>query len=93
MHKISGSIWKHVWGSDGEEYSRQVIKSYICKHGNIILERRRGNEGGGGTLSVATVATIHKAGSNQSNLGRLSSFGRLVHMIHRNYNGKIFLLL
>ena len=47
-----------VWGETGKNYSKEVIRSYICKHGSI-LQRRRGMR-----LTIAGLAAIHAGGSS-----------------------------
>lgn len=79
-----GSVWKHVWGDFSDEYSRKVIRSYICYHGTII-RRRRGNRGG--QFSINAIAAIHKRGSQQSNV---QSYVREVRTVY--YSGKLIIL-
>ena len=61
MPVLLGSIWKHVWGSSGDEYSKQVIRSYICYHGTIVKQNRRRSRGG--QLNINSIAAIHRGGS------------------------------
>ena len=47
-----------MWGDHGDEYSRKVIRSYLCYHGTIILRDRSG-----GFASIYPIAAIHRRGS------------------------------
>ena len=56
---VLGSVWKHVWGDHGDEYSRKVIRSYLCYHGTILKRRL-----GGQFISIYPIAAIHRRGSS-----------------------------
>ena len=83
---ILGSVWKHVWGDFSDEYSRKVIRSYICYHGTI-MKRRRGERLG--QFSINSVAAIHKRGSQPS--VRVPDFIEDVRTVY--YSGKLIILL
>ena len=71
-----------MWGDFSDEYSRKVIRSYICYHGTIV-KRRRGNRGG--QLNINTIIAIHKRGSQPSNVATFVTAVRTLY-----YNGKSY---
>ena len=53
-----GKRWEFVWGEGSKDYSEEVIRSFICKHGSIV-QRRRNQQ-----LSLTNLAAIHAGGSS-----------------------------
>ena len=47
-----------MWGEGSESYSEEVIKTYICKHGSIVSQRRNNQQ-----LSLNNFGAIHAGGS------------------------------
>jgi len=62
-----------VWGEGSKNYSEEVVKSYICKHGTIIMEKNNRQ------LSLNSLAAIHVGGSE--NLRANVMFGRKVRQL------------
>ena len=54
-----GKRYDFVWGKGSREYSEMVIRSYVCKHADDIMNPRG--------VSLYTLAAIHKSGSNIRN--------------------------
>ena len=70
-----------MWGEGSKNYSEEVIKTYICKHGAIV-EGRRNQQ-----LSVLNLAAIHAGGSSDNT--RRIDFGREVAALIRNGKFKL----
>ena len=65
-----------MWGEGSESYSEEVIKTFICKHGSILSQRRNNDQ-----LSLPNLAAIHAGGSTGNRQYML--FGRKVaNLIH-----------
>ena len=68
-----------MWGEGSKDYSEEVIKSYLCKHGSMVVERS------GNDLSLNSLGTIHVGGSklrdfrNRTNI----NFGRKIASLAR----------
>ena len=60
-----------MWGEGSKNYSEEVIKTFICKHGAIVSQRFSGQQ-----LSIVALAAIHAGGSTENR--RYGSFGRTV---------------
>ena len=72
-----------MWGEGSKDYSEEVIKNYICRHGSIVLEQRARNNnnarGMGGQLSLSNLASIHAGGSTRNSTD--FQFGRKIVML------------
>ena len=79
--------YEFVWGSGSKSYSEEVVRSYICKHGTIVKERR------GQQLGRVNIAAIHKGGSDNNTDPENRGFGVLVNRMYRQgkYNHNIYL--
>lgn len=60
MYNCIGKRWEFVWGEGSKEYSEQVIRSYVCRHGSII-EKKSNKQ-----LSQQNLAAVHAGGSDQN---------------------------
>ena len=56
-----GKRWEFVWGEGSKEYSEEVIKSYICRHG-LIVQRNNDNQ----QPTPKNLAAIHAGGSREN---------------------------
>lgn len=54
-----------MWGEGSESYSEEVIKTFICKHGSIVSQRRNNQQ-----LGLNNLAAIHAGGSTGNVLNR-----------------------
>ena len=61
-----GRRWEFVWGESGKNYSEEVIRSYICKHGPKFVRRLRS----GVNITARILAIIHAIGSSELNARR-----------------------
>ena len=57
-----GRRWEFVWGEGSRNYSEEVIKSYICRHGSIV-EQRNDRKNKQRELNIVNLAAIHVGGS------------------------------
>ena len=72
LYSILGKRWEFVWGEGSKNYSEEVIRSYVCKHGLIVMRRRKND------LSKGNLAAIH-AGGSSGNTDRINrKFGAKV---------------
>lgn len=75
-----GKRWEFVWGEGSKEYSEEVIKSYICRHGLIVQERNNNQ------LSPKNLAAIHAGGSSANTNKTNRNFGVKVQKLINNGN-------
>ena len=68
--------YEFVWGSDSKNFSEDIVRSYICKHGMIVKERSRRQ------LSRSNIAAIHKGGSANNTVLANRLFGRTVNAMY-----------
>ena len=61
-----------VWGEGSRDYSEKVIRSYICKHLSIIMQRS------GQLANINTLGMIHRGGSTNYRNRTNIMFGRTV---------------
>ena len=69
--------WEFVWGKDSKNYSEEVIKSYLCKHGSIVQENT------GAQLTIVGLSAIYFGGSAEYRRRENTQLGRqLAQLIH-----------
>ena len=74
-----------MWGEGSKNYSEEVIKSYICRHGQIVMQRRMNNQ-----LSIVNLAAIHVGGSSNNTKAPNRQFGARVASLLTRSKFKIF---
>ena len=67
-----GKTWKHVWGHLSDDYSRRVIKNFLCKE-EIARENR---------LNRAGIAAVHRAVSGDIRNRTYARFGGMVNRLY-----------
>ena len=55
-----GKIWNNVWGKESDEYSRRVIRDYLCSQ-EIEAKKKSGKKE---QLHIVAIAALHRGGQN-----------------------------
>ena len=64
-----------MWGNLSDQYSRRVIKDYLCKHEIEVKQRRQRDRG---QLHVGTLAALHRGGYSNFKTMENRRFGNMV---------------
>ena len=59
LYILIGKRWEFVWGEGSKNYSEEVIRSYLCRHGSVVQRKKNDQQ-----LSVTNLAAIHAGGSS-----------------------------
>ena len=71
-----------MWGEEGKNYSKAVIRSYICKHVSMLGRNRQ--------LSIISLAAIHAGGSSKYRERDNIQFGKRI--LDQSLRGKLNLV-
>ena len=86
---VLGKTWKHVWGHLSDDYSRRVIKNFLCKQEIARANRlNRANRNRPNELNHGGLAALHRAGSGP--FGPHAEFGNMVKSLYDN--GKLIII-
>ena len=76
VFELLGKIWNNVWGNLSDDYSRRIIRNYLCQTEINIKTRRNLQQ-----LTIRSIAAMHRGGVN---IRQEVQFGRMVQNRYRS---------